>query len=85
VVRLLVAAGVRVVGLDPIEDRCQRAEKAGAASMPLNFVTTRKYSDYALWLHLTETAAQDAVPTESYSNFNLVITWRDDGGASGAL
>jgi predicted dehydrogenase/threonine dehydrogenase-like Zn-dependent dehydrogenase len=29
-VRLLVAAGVRVVGLDPIEDRCQRAEKAGA-------------------------------------------------------
>jgi predicted dehydrogenase/threonine dehydrogenase-like Zn-dependent dehydrogenase len=30
VVRLLVAAGVRVVGLDPIEDRCQRAEKAGA-------------------------------------------------------
>ncbi len=30
VVRLLVAAGVRVVGLDMIEDRCQRAEKAGA-------------------------------------------------------
>ena len=30
VVRLLVAAGVRVVGLDVIEDRCQRAEKAGA-------------------------------------------------------
>ena len=30
VVRLLVAAGVRVVGLDMIEDRCQRAEEAGA-------------------------------------------------------
>ena len=29
-VRLLVAAGVRVVGLDVIEDRCQRAEEAGA-------------------------------------------------------
>src|SRR6516225_6878158 len=29
-VRLLVAAGVRVVGLDVIEDRCQRAELAGA-------------------------------------------------------
>ena len=30
VVRLLVAAGVRVVGLDMIEDRCRLAEKAGA-------------------------------------------------------
>jgi predicted dehydrogenase/threonine dehydrogenase-like Zn-dependent dehydrogenase len=30
VVRLLVAAGVRVVGLDVIEDRCTRAEQAGA-------------------------------------------------------
>src|ERR1700749_1518829 len=29
VVRLLVAAGVRVVGLDVLEDRCQRAERAG--------------------------------------------------------
>ena len=29
-VRLLVAAGVRVVGLDVIEDRCRLAEKAGA-------------------------------------------------------
>jgi predicted dehydrogenase/threonine dehydrogenase-like Zn-dependent dehydrogenase len=32
VVRLLVAAGVRVVGLDMIPDRCQRAERAGAAA-----------------------------------------------------
>jgi predicted dehydrogenase/threonine dehydrogenase-like Zn-dependent dehydrogenase len=32
VVRLLVAAGVRVVGLDRIPDRCQRAERAGAAA-----------------------------------------------------
>ncbi|MBV9794175.1 MAG: bi-domain-containing oxidoreductase [Actinobacteria bacterium] len=32
VVRLLVAAGVRVVGLDPVEDRCQRAEQAGATA-----------------------------------------------------
>jgi predicted dehydrogenase/threonine dehydrogenase-like Zn-dependent dehydrogenase len=31
VVRLLVAAGVRVVGLDMIADRCRLAEKAGAA------------------------------------------------------
>jgi predicted dehydrogenase/threonine dehydrogenase-like Zn-dependent dehydrogenase len=30
VVRLLIAAGVRVVGLDVIEDRCRLAEKAGA-------------------------------------------------------
>jgi len=30
VVRLLIAAGVRVVGLDVIDDRCQLAEKAGA-------------------------------------------------------
>jgi predicted dehydrogenase/threonine dehydrogenase-like Zn-dependent dehydrogenase len=32
VVRLLVAAGVRVVGLDLSEDRCQRAEQAGAVA-----------------------------------------------------
>ena len=30
VVRLLIAAGVRVVGLDTIEDRCRLAEQAGA-------------------------------------------------------
>jgi predicted dehydrogenase/threonine dehydrogenase-like Zn-dependent dehydrogenase len=30
VVRLLIAAGVRVVGLDVIEERCRLAEKAGA-------------------------------------------------------
>ena len=30
VVRLLVAAGVRVVGVDVVEDRCRLAEKAGA-------------------------------------------------------
>jgi predicted dehydrogenase/threonine dehydrogenase-like Zn-dependent dehydrogenase len=30
VVRLLIAAGVRVVGLDPVADRCTLAEKAGA-------------------------------------------------------
>jgi predicted dehydrogenase/threonine dehydrogenase-like Zn-dependent dehydrogenase len=30
VVRLLIAGGVRVVGLDVIEDRCRLAEKAGA-------------------------------------------------------
>ena len=33
VVRLLVAAGVRVVGLDMIEDRCRLAEKAGAVRL----------------------------------------------------
>ena len=31
VVRLLIASGVRVTGLDVIEDRCRQAEKAGAA------------------------------------------------------
>jgi len=30
VVRLLIAAGVRVIGLDVVEDRCRLAEKAGA-------------------------------------------------------
>ena len=30
VVRLLLASGVRVVGLDMIEDRCRLAEQAGA-------------------------------------------------------
>jgi predicted dehydrogenase/threonine dehydrogenase-like Zn-dependent dehydrogenase len=30
VVRLLIASGVRVIGLDPVEDRCRLAEKAGA-------------------------------------------------------
>jgi len=30
VVRLLVASGVRVVGLDPVEERCELATKAGA-------------------------------------------------------
>src|SRR6516165_9728001 len=32
VVRLLVAAGVQVVGIDPVPDRCRLAEKAGAAA-----------------------------------------------------
>jgi predicted dehydrogenase len=31
VVRLLMAAGAQVVGLDPVADRCRLAEKAGAA------------------------------------------------------
>jgi predicted dehydrogenase len=31
VVRLLIAAGVKVVGIDPVADRCRLAEKAGAA------------------------------------------------------
>jgi predicted dehydrogenase/threonine dehydrogenase-like Zn-dependent dehydrogenase len=31
VVRLLIAAGVQVVGIDPVPDRCRLAEKAGAA------------------------------------------------------
>jgi predicted dehydrogenase/threonine dehydrogenase-like Zn-dependent dehydrogenase len=31
VVRLLLAAGVQVVGIDPVENRCRLAEKAGAA------------------------------------------------------
>lgn len=31
VVRLLIAAGVQAVGIDPVPDRCRLAEKAGAA------------------------------------------------------
>jgi predicted dehydrogenase len=31
VVRLLVAAGVQAIGIDPVPDRCRLAEKAGAA------------------------------------------------------
>ncbi len=31
VVRLLIAAGIQVVGIDPVPDRCRLAEKAGAA------------------------------------------------------
>jgi predicted dehydrogenase/threonine dehydrogenase-like Zn-dependent dehydrogenase len=31
VVRLLIAAGTQVVGIDPVSDRCRLAEKAGAA------------------------------------------------------
>jgi len=30
VVRLLIAAGLQVVGIDPVDDRCRLAEKAGA-------------------------------------------------------
>ncbi len=33
VVRLLVAAGVRVVGIDIVEERCRAAEKAGALAL----------------------------------------------------
>src|SRR6201996_4856467 len=32
VVRLLVAAGVQAIGIDPVPDRCRLAEKAGAAA-----------------------------------------------------
>jgi predicted dehydrogenase/threonine dehydrogenase-like Zn-dependent dehydrogenase len=32
VVRLLIAAGVQVVGIDPVPERCRLAEKAGAAA-----------------------------------------------------
>ena len=34
-------------------------------------VATREYSDYILSPDLTETAVQDAIPTESYGNFGL--------------
>jgi hypothetical protein len=44
--------------------------------MPVQItVATRKYSDYILSPDLTETAVQDAIPTESYGNFGL--TWKD--------
>ena len=32
VVRLLIAAGVQAVGVDPVQDRCRLAEKAGAVA-----------------------------------------------------
>jgi hypothetical protein len=34
-------------------------------------VATREYSDYTLSPDLTETAVQDAIPTEGYGNFGL--------------
>jgi hypothetical protein len=34
-------------------------------------VATRIFSDYISWPDLTETAVQDAIPTESYGNFGL--------------
>jgi hypothetical protein len=34
-------------------------------------VATRLFSDYVPWPYLTETAVQDAIPTESYGNFGL--------------
>ena len=36
---------------------------------------TRRFSDYAKWPDLTETAVQDTIPTESYGNFGLVAIW----------
>jgi hypothetical protein len=36
-------------------------------------VATRKYSDYALYPDLAETAVQGAAPTESYGNFGLEV------------
>ena len=40
--------------------------------MPLYIlVATRRFSDYAPCLDLTETAVQDAISTESYGNFGL--------------
>src|SRR6266566_4178307 len=35
-------------------------------------VATRQFSDYIPWPDLTETAVQDAIPTESYGNSGLV-------------
>jgi hypothetical protein len=34
-------------------------------------VATRQFSDYIPWPDITETALQDAIPTESYGNFGL--------------
>src|SRR6266496_6652008 len=40
--------------------------------MPVQIpAATRGYSDYILYPNLTETAVQDATPTESYGNFGL--------------
>jgi peptidyl-tRNA hydrolase len=42
--------------------------------MPEYFpVATRQFSDYIPWPDLTETAVQDAIPTESYGNFGLAV------------
>src|SRR6266516_3211156 len=45
--------------------------------MPVQIpAATRGYSDYILYPNLTETAVQDATPTESYGNFGLKIFLR---------
>src|SRR6266567_3587368 len=52
--------------------------------MPVQIpAATRGYSDYILYPNLTETAVQDATPTESYGNFGLAagnrdLSWRRD-------
>src|SRR6266566_1031395 len=45
-------------------------------------VATRQFSDYIPWPDLTETAVQDAIPTESYGNSGLM---RSTGSAYGRL
>jgi hypothetical protein len=40
-------------------------------------ITTRRYSDYISDSDRTETAVQDAMPTESYGNFGLTIITMD--------
>jgi hypothetical protein len=42
-------------------------------------VVTREYSDYTLSPDLTETAVQDAIPTESCGNFGLKRIKSDAG------
>src|SRR5262249_18573587 len=38
-----------------------------------NALATHSFSDYVPWAHPTETAVQDATPTESYGNFGLTM------------
>jgi threonine dehydrogenase-like Zn-dependent dehydrogenase len=53
VVQLLVAAGVRVVGLDMVEDRCKMAERAGAMGCaspePRESSTSRSFFPMRQW------------------------------------
>ena len=54
--------------------------------MPVHItVATRKYSDYILSPDLTETAVQDAIPTESYGNFGLAAEQGEGLGDVGVV
>jgi hypothetical protein len=52
--------------------------------MPGNLLQHAESSDYTMRPDITETAGQDAVPTESYGNFGLT-PWYSAAGLGGWL